>query len=351
MQLPVFSSPAWRRADRVHYILGDWRAGVRIFATGVAVVLVILTASPVLADPPFQGTVFVTPDIITSADPSAYTGATYTGRGSRLIFDYRPLEWITVNAYLFEARIHGRIIEFQVNPEFASVDAARAEVDTYALAIGRLPAVLLSRAENVYVNAGEPGHPDARERGRFGGRVPKVFGAVPDYGDFIIHTGSGQRYQRRGFLEEVLFHEGTHVSLQNQQDAPGWHAAGEADGEYISDYARRHPDSEDVAESLLPYFALRYRPNRLSSGDRAAIADTIPNRIAYFDALALDWSPFGGVSLTGGVKDLVDEGLDELNDDANGRQAAESVPALPAAGLLLLAILLGLLGRRHLRAG
>ena len=40
---------------------------------------------------------------------------------------------------------------------------------------------------------------------------------------------------------------------------------------------------EDVAESVLPYFALRYRPNRLSSGQRAAIADTIPNRIAYFD--------------------------------------------------------------------
>ncbi len=55
--------------------------------------------------------------------------------------------------------------------------------------------------------------------------------------------------------------------------------------------------------------------------------------------------------LKGGVKDLADEALDELNDDSNGRQAAESVPALPAAGVLLLATLLGLLGRRHLRTG
>ena len=61
--------------------------------------------------------------------------------------------------------------------------------------------------------------------------------------------------------------------------------------------------------------------------------------------------PPGPGSLSDGVKDLVDEALDELNDDSNGRQAAESVPALPAAGVLLLAILLGLLGRRHLRAG
>ena len=55
-----------------------------------------------------------------------------------------------------------------------------------------------------------------------------------------------------------------------------------------------------------------------------------------------------------GVKDLVDEALADLQDDSdesNGRQAAESVPALPIAGVLLLAIVLGLLGGRRVRAG
>ena len=56
-------------------------------------------------------------------------------------------------------------------------------------------------------------------------------------------------------------------------------------------------------------------------------------------------------SLSDGVKDLVDEALDELNDDSNGRQATESVPALPTTGVLVLATLLWLLGRRRLRAG
>ena len=55
--------------------------------------------------------------------------------------------------------------------------------------------------------------------------------------------------------------------------------------------------------------------------------------------------------LKGGVKDLVDEALEDLQDDSEGRQATESVPALPGAGVLLLATLLGLLGRRRLRAG
>ena len=55
--------------------------------------------------------------------------------------------------------------------------------------------------------------------------------------------------------------------------------------------------------------------------------------------------------LTEGVKDLVDEALEDLQDDSGGRQATETVPALPTAGVLLLATLLVLLGRRRLRAG
>ena len=47
----------------------------------------------------------------------------------------------------------------------------------------------------------------------------------------------------------------------------------------------------------------------------------------------------------------MDEALDGLNDDSDGRQATQEVPALPTAGVLLLATLLALLGRRRLRAG
>ena len=249
------------------------------------------TRRAVPAKPPFQGTVWLSPDTITTADPSGLTGITYTGRGRRTIWDYRVLDWITVNAYLFEARIRGRSIEFQCNPEFGSIDAARAEVDTYATAIGRLPAILLSRVERVHLNAGDPEHPDAAQR-RSGRVTSKVFGGNYSDRSFTIHTGYGRRMLRLGFLEEALFHEGAHVSLQNHQEAAGWRRAQEADGKFISDYASDHPDREDVAESVLAYFALRYRPDRLAASHRAAIADTIPNRLEYFDGLALDWSPY-----------------------------------------------------------
>ena len=57
-------------------------------------------------------------------------------------------------------------------------------------------------------------------------------------------------------------------------------------------YARDNPTREDVAESILPYLALRHRPGSLSAEDQAAVEASMPNRIAYFDWLALDLTPF-----------------------------------------------------------
>ena len=259
--------------------------------------LVVLSIATGASAQPFGGTVFISPDVLTPADSSTFTGVEYTGRGQREIFDRRPNAWITVNAYLFEARYRGATLEFQVNPEFGSVDAARAEVDAYAPALGRLPAVMLSRALKVQVNAGN-----------------ELFGGNWRDQSFLIHTGQGAEYRRDGFLEEVLFHEAAHVSLDGDHaDAEGWRAAQAADGEFISTYARDFPDREDVAETALPYFAVRYQPGRLSAEQRAMIEATVPNRLQYFDEQGLDWSPY-----------------------------MQAVPALPAvAAVILSAMLLG----------
>ncbi len=225
--------------------------------------------------PPYAGTIFITPDILGPADPTSLRDITYAGRGERLIYDRRPDRWITVNAYLFDVRYADVELEFQVNPEFGR-DGARAEVDTYAGALGRLPAVLLSRARKVQINAGD-----------------ELFGGNWHDRSFLIHADQGRRYIRDGYLEEVFIHEGGHVSLDGaHEDSGGWRAAQQADGVFISEYARDYPDREDVAESILPYLAVRYRPDRLSEGDRSAILTAIPNRLIYFDEQGLDMSPY-----------------------------------------------------------
>ena len=220
---------------------------------------------------------WVSPDILGESDPTSLRGVSYIGRGEREIFDRRPGRWITVNAYLFDARYAGRSLEFQVNPEFGSRAAAREQVDRYAPAFGRLPAVRMSRALEVQVNA---------RQGDFGGNGHDR--------SFLIHTGEASQVLRDGFLEEVLIHEGAHVSLDlAHASGPGWRAAQRADdGVFISEYARDNPDREDVAESILAYLAVRYRPDRLSDADHAAITYAIPNRLVYFDEAGLDMAPY-----------------------------------------------------------
>ena len=227
--------------------------------------------------PPFRGTVWVTPDVLGPSDPSSLGSVAYAGRGMREIYDRRVDAWITVNAYLFNVQFGDRTVEFQFNPEFGSRAAARAEVDVFAPAIGRLPAALLSNLQEVEVNAGE---------GLFGGNLHN--------GSFLIHTEDPltRHAVREGFLEEVFLHEGAHVSLDREHGgSPGWRAAQRADGVSISDYARDFPSREDVAESILPYFAVRYRPQRLTASVRWLMMMTIPNRLVYFDEQELDMSP------------------------------------------------------------
>ena len=240
-----------------------------------AMLLVLVAGSSALAQP-FQGNRVHHPGPAHGDGPDGASERDL--RRPRRARHLRPPvdAWITVNAYLFDARIRGRDIEFQVNPEFGSETAARSEVDVFAPALGRLPAVLLSRAEKVHVNAGD---------GLFGGNW--------DDRSFLIHTGYGRGLLRDGFLEEVLFHEGAHVSVDGvHASAPGWRAAQQADGGFVSDYARDHPDREDVAESVLPYFAVRFVPSRLSRQQREAIEAAIPNRVRYFEEQRLDGTPY-----------------------------------------------------------
>lgn len=247
----------------------------RLLSTTSASILVFLTAtqsinaqSAPVADPAFSGTIFISPNIITSADPSAFTNLTYIGQGMRTMFDRRVKDWITVNAYLFQVSFNdGLFIEIQVNPEFGSSQAALAEAQKYAVVIGRLPTILRSNVQTVWIHQGDES---------FGG----------GNNNLLIYTDRAESFEADGILEETFVHEAAHTSLDpDHEDAPDWLVAQRNDNAFISDYARDFPMEEDIAESFLPYWAMRTRPDRLDPVLVRRIQQTIPNRIAYFDRL------------------------------------------------------------------
>lgn len=224
--------------------------------------------------PPFAGTIFIDPDIITAADPTTFEAVTYAGQGSRLMFDRRVNDWITVDAYLFDATFDdGLEAEVQVNPEFGSEAAALEQALKYAEVIGRLPTALRAEVETVWIHLGtQP----------FGG----------GNNNLLIHIGQAALYEADGILEETFVHEAGHTSLDGlHASSPGWLAAQAADPVFISTYARANPGREDIAESVLPWLAVRHRRARISDALANAILLAIPNRLQYFDSQAFNMYP------------------------------------------------------------
>jgi len=236
--------------------------------------LMALATVTLRADPPFGGTIFIDPDIITAADPTTLMNISYAGQGMRVMYDRRSNSFNTVNAYLFNARFNdGLTTEVQVNPEFGSSGAASVHADRYATVVGRLPTYARSRVRTMWIHAG-------------------VFPFGGGNDNLLIHTGQGDLYEADGILEETFVHESGHTSLDpTNAAAPGWLAAQAADPEFISTYARDNPTREDVAESIVTWLAVRHRSSRITATLSNTIATTIPRRLAYFDQLNLEMHP------------------------------------------------------------
>ncbi|MFB6319087.1 T9SS type A sorting domain-containing protein [Saccharicrinis sp. FJH54] len=238
------------------------------------IIFFIFTAA-VLAQPPYSGTIFIDPDIITASDPSALESTTYKGQKVVTMYDRRVSDWVSVNAYLFDVVWNdGLTCVAQVNPEFEDVEAAAVEAEKYAFLIGQLPHCLREDINEIWIHKGVE---------LFGGGNHSI----------LIHTGQSSNYERDGIIEETLVHEACHTSLDaTHAAAAGWLNAQQKDGTFISTYARDNSKTEDVAESFLPWLAVKYRKADLSDTDYNKITGTIPNRLAYFDAENFNLYPF-----------------------------------------------------------
>ena len=228
------------------------------------------------SSPPFSGTIFIDPDIITPDDPTTFISIIYTGIETRTMYDRRNGGgWLSLKPYLFRAKYDdGLTIEVQVNPEYGSIENAQVQAEKYAPVIGRLTTELRKDVQTVWIHKGYES---------FGGGNNNLL---------IYPEWSITNYERQGILEETLVHEGAHSSLDAYHaNDPDWLLAQKLDCNFISDYAKKHSVREDVAESYLPYLAIRYRSDRISAELKSKIESTIPNRIKYFDAQQFSMYP------------------------------------------------------------
>ncbi len=247
----------------------------------LAVSVLFFIAASVSNAQPYSGTIFFDPDIITSSDSSSFSSISYAGQGMRTMYDRRS-GWVTINAFLFDVNWNdGLSCEAQVNPEFGSVNAAATEAEKYARLTGQLPTCLREDVDYLWIHAGTEA---------FGGGNNSI----------LIHTGQSVLYENDGILEETLVHEASHTSLDaTHASADGWIEAQNLDPDFISTYAKDNPQREDIAESFLPWLAVRYRRDRISETDYNKIVQTIPNRLNYFDNINFDMFPVSVITSSG----------------------------------------------------
>lgn len=211
-------------------------------------------------------------DLIRVSDPTAFTRLEYLGRGPEEILSVDKEAYESVaDAFLFRAHFSdGTSIEMRIHPEFGTEQAATEEAQRYVVALGQLPTLLRVDIGRFAVRRGE-----ATATGSPGEGIS-------------MQSGNADIRIADNRLEETLFHEAVHTSLDRlyaYQRSASWLEAQAADGRFLTEYGRENPDSEDFAETALYAFAILHYPGRTPAAEEAAIRGRIPNRLAFIESL------------------------------------------------------------------
>ena len=211
-------------------------------------------------------------DIITATDPSALVCVDYLGQGPEEFLAPDKGEYEAVpDAFLFIAHFSdGTDVAIRVYPEIGDLEAAEAEVELYATPLGQLPTILRQGIERFAVRLGD-----------------EIATASPGEG-ISMQAGNARIRLGDNRLEETLFHEAVHTSLDAKYSytrSEEWLAAQEADGRWLTEYGRNNPDSEDLAETALYAYALVHHPGRIPAEDASAIQDRVAHRIEFIETI------------------------------------------------------------------
>ena len=189
-------------------------------STSVGICFICLVT--IQATPPFDGTIFLDPDIITSEDSTTYKSLSYNGTGMRTMYDRRS-GWVDLEPFLFDTNFSDLPgIEIQVNPEFGSMEEALLQAERFAPVIGRLPKCLRVDVKTVWIHKGD---------NPFGG----------GNNNLLIHTGqaddyvSSESWRKPWCMKHPIHRWMAPTPTQMSGSLP------KKDGEFISTYAWDNP--------------------------------------------------------------------------------------------------------------
>lgn len=163
----------------------------------------------------------------------------------------------------------GITTEIWAHPDFDDAEEVQELVELIAGGLGKLPRLMRAKLSHVILHRGDE-IAFGEEKGHF----------------FVLYSENIRQRIRTHDLEETIFHEASHATLEEDHAAhPDWLAAQKNDGAFITDYAAKLPAQEDLPESALFAYTLIKYPGRLPKKIEEGVRERIPHRLRYFEKL------------------------------------------------------------------
>lgn len=211
-------------------------------------------------------------EFIRTDDDSVFACMTYRGTGRLEMPDKRGGDLFANGTHAFKAHYEdGTSVGIWAHADLGSQSAAHDISIPVAEAVGKLPTFMRSKLRHVVIHKGNE----------------TAFGESEGH-FFVMYSDNIRTRIRNHDLEETVFHESVHATLDKRYArSQVWRNAQRSDGDFITKYAASRPDKEDLAESALFAWAMLNHPGRLPADIEAHAAETMPNRLAFFEKLFL----------------------------------------------------------------
>lgn len=205
-------------------------------------------------------------DYIKSTDPDTFLSIAYLGQFEREIPGVEPL--VDPNAYVFEATFTGgKKIGIWCRSNFGTQERASEYANKLTDKLGKLPVFMRDDLSHVVVFSGAS-RASAEPNGKF----------------FLI---SDKRIDERiagNQLEATVFHEATHVYFEKRYgESAEWLDARQKDGVFMTEYAQRIPNQEDIPETAIFVYIIKNYPGRLAPDVEDWVRTNIPNRFEFLE--------------------------------------------------------------------
>ncbi len=224
-------------------------------------------------------------DIINKKDPSNFINLSFLEKKNVMGYDVRTLKnkytkdgWgkSSFTVFVFNATFeNSKDILINVNDEFKTDKKAKKQAIKWAKIYGQMPNFLKKNVKEITIHKGKAGWA--------GGQ-----------GTIVIHTDYLTNENKK-YAEELMFHELTHASLDwwwgGSVNEENWKNAVSTDKYYISEYAWELPGNEDLAETVLWWYASRCKADRISKKNNEKVNKFLTNRFKYLDEQNYDMHP------------------------------------------------------------